>query len=198
MELLACRGLTRRPWFERRDLTLEAGEVAVLSGPSGSGKSLFLRALADLDPVEGGTVSLAGEERAGMPSAAWRQRVLYVHPGGVRLTGSVRDNLERVAKLRRIGVRDLPTVDGLDPGADARQLSSGEAQRLALERALLASPRVLLLDEPTAALDAERAAAVEARLCEWVVAGSEPRAILWVSHDASLAERLGARVERFP
>lgn len=55
MPPLVCRGLTRPPLFSDLDLTVEEGEIVVLSGPSGSGKSLLLRAIADLDPLEGGT-----------------------------------------------------------------------------------------------------------------------------------------------
>ena len=187
--LLDVRGLTRRPWFEGKDLAAAPGEIVVLSGPTGSGKTLFLRTIADLDPSEGGEAFVDGEARASMPAWRWRGRVLYVHPGGVRLPGTVADNLAAVARGRP------PPDPPFDPAVDAARLSTGEGQVLALERALLCGPRVLLLDEATSGMDPRTAARFEERLKGWV---REGRAIVWVSHDPDLAGRVGARAEAFP
>lgn len=205
MPLLDCAGLTRRPYFEARDLALEPGEIVVLAGPSGSGKSLFLRGIADLDPIDAGEVRLAGRERASFAPREWRARVLYVHPSGVRLPGTVGDNLEAI---RRLGVRaragaadDGEPVLVLDPEQPADRLSSGEAQALALRRALACEPAVLLLDEPTSALHEDAAREWERRLRAWIDAGRDGdggRSALWIAHEKGLAERLGARLERFP
>lgn len=180
------RGLTRSPWWSDLHLALEGGEIAVLRGPSGSGKTLLLRALADLDPVESGEVLLDGRTLAETPPSAWRRAVRYAHQGAPRLPGTVEENVAAVAAL--LGVPPTP-VPGLEPLADANRLSGGEAQRLALHRALMGAPRVLLLDEVTAALDPEAAAAAEARVQGFAEQGG---AVLWVSHDAGLAARLGA------
>jgi len=197
--LFACRRLTRHPWFADRALELEAGAIAVLRGPSGSGKTLFLRTLADLDPADGGEVLLDGRERASFAPAAWRRRVTYVHPAGVPLPGTVRQNLARVRALAGTEPAEpsdgAAELEGLDLDAPADRLSSGERQRLALARALAGGPRVLMPDEPTAQLDAARARATEERLARWVEGG---RAVLWASHDARLAERLGARELHLP
>lgn len=194
MALLEVRGLSRLPWFQGRDLDIEAGAVVVASGPTGSGKTLLLRAIADLDAADAGTVRLDGTPREAMEPRAWRRRVLYVHQAGVRLPGTVRENLERIRDLTpRPG--EVPDVPGLDPQADADRLSGGERQALALHRALLCEPRVLLLDESTSAMDAATASTWEARVCAWAAEG---RGVLWVAHDAGLARRLGARVETFP
>ena len=194
--LLRCVGLTRRPWFADRDLKLHAGEIVVLAGPSGSGKTLFLRALADLDPVEAGAVWLWGEERDTMSAARWRASVLYVHQGGVRLAGTVAENVTSVLALRqRRQAGGASPVPGVGVQAEADRLSGGERQAVALHRALLCEPEVLLVDESTSGMDAETAQRWEARLRAWA---DEGHAILWVAHDAGLAARLGARVERFP
>lgn len=198
MALLEARGVTRRPLFEGRDLDLAAGEIVALSGPSGSGKSLYLRALADLDPMDAGEVRLDGVSREALDATAWRAQVLYVHQQGVRLPGTVAENLERVAELhvqRERAERIRAGVDGLDPTADADRLSGGEGQALALDRALACAPAVLLLDESTSAMDPALAAHWEGRVRAFADAGG---AVLWVAHDAGIADRVGARAERFP
>lgn len=198
MALLTCEKLTREPWFRELDLELEAGEVVVLRGPSGSGKTLLLRSIANLDPLDSGRILLEGREPESMEPAQWRRSVLYVHQSGVRFSGTVRSNLERIAVLAAVAggsAPDLRDVPGIDPQADAERLSGGEAQRLALHRALLCRPRVLLLDESTGALDREASLTAEARILEFAAEGN---AALWVTHDVTLAQRLGARELRFP
>lgn len=196
MPLLACRNLTRRPYFADRSFAVEAGEILVIWGPSGSGKSLFLRTLADLDPADAGEVFLEDAPRPSLPPEAWRAAVLYVHQSGVRLPGTVRQNLDRIAALgiRKGADRPWPAVPGLAGDLDAERLSGGEAQALALHRALACGPRVLLLDEATSALDPDRARQWEGRIRAYAEEGG---AVLWVSHDDRLAARLGARRERF-
>lgn len=193
MALLSVLALRRPPWIEGYDLELGEREVVVLRGPSGSGKTLLLRALADLDPHEVESLTLAGQERAALSPSAWRRRVRYVHPEGVRLPGTVSANLERVAALHGANAWGVDTF-GVARDARAEDLSSGEAQRVALARALVDAPRVLLLDEPTAHLDEERAREVERFVAAWV--RHDERAVLWVAHDDGLAERLGAREVR--
>jgi len=196
--LLRCAGLTRRPWFADRAISLHAGEIVVLTGPSGCGKTLFLRALADLDPVDAGEAWLRAEARDSVRPSQWRAKVLYVHQGGVRLPGSVAENVASVLALRARG-GDAPPAAGAVPGvgadADADRLSGGERQAVALHRALLCDPDVLLVDESTSGMDPETARGWEARLRAWA---DEGHAILWVAHDAGLAARVGAHLERFP
>ena len=171
------------------DLNLGAGACAAITGPSGSGKSLFLRMIADLDPNEG-KVWLNGTERASLIAPEWRRKVTYVSAESGWWADTViehftRDKRSEVAGLTaRLG---LP-ADLLD--ASIARLSTGEKQRLALVRALLLCPPVLLLDEPTGPLDEESVTRVEALLRERMAAGIS---VLLVTHDANQAERLGDR-----
>lgn len=184
--MLRIRGLTRAG-LGPVDLDLEAGACAALSGPSGAGKSLLLRAISDLDPNDG-RVSLDGAERSSMPAPEWRRKVGYLAAESGWWEDTVGPHFsdpERAAPL-------LSRL-GLDPGAldwPIERLSTGEKQRLALARLLELSPRVLLLDEPTAALDPDSRAAVEQIIQERLAGGA---AVLIVTHDQDQAGRLAAR-----
>src|SRR5436190_18635563 len=142
------------------DLNLGAGACAAISGPSGSGKSLFLRMIADLDPNEG-EVWLNGQERTSVPAPQWRRRAAYVSSESGWWADTViqhfsSHNRDEVAALAaRVGLR----ADLLE--APVAQLSTGEKQRFSLLRALLLNPAVLLLDEPTGALDEQSVLQVE-------------------------------------
>ena len=184
--LFAARKLARRPFWRDLDVELEAGDLLVVRGDSGSGKSLLLRALADLDPLEQGELYLHDEPSESYRPAEWRRRVLYMEQGAPVLPGTVNEDLAWVASLH--GLAHAASI-GLDGSASTGRLSGGERQRLALERALLCGPDVLLLDEASSGLDQAAALRFEARVLEFARAG---RAVLWVSHAAGLAERLGA------
>jgi ABC-type iron transport system FetAB ATPase subunit len=170
------------------ELVLGMGACAAITGPSGSGKSLFLRMIADLDPNEG-EVWLNGRERATMPAPEWRKQVSYVSAESgwwadtviEHFRGSTRDAIEILSA--RLGLRD-ELID-----APVSQLSTGEKQRLALMRAMLPNPPVLLLDEPTGPLDEDSVVRVEALLQERMASGIS---ILMVTHDPNQAQRLGS------
>lgn len=169
------------------DLRVARGEIVALRGPSGSGKSLILRAIADLDPAEG-EVALEGTARATIAAPEWRRRVALVPAESGWWADRVGDHFHEGAD-----VRPLLAALGLSDDTlewEVRRLSTGERQRLAIARALALEPAVWLFDEPTAALDAEAAALVERLLTQGRDRGA---AILMVTHDAAQAERLGAR-----
>jgi ABC-type iron transport system FetAB ATPase subunit len=169
------------------ELNLGTGACAAITGPSGSGKSLFLRMIADLDLNEG-KVWLNERERGSMPAPQWRRQATYVSAESGWWADRVIEHFdvnrrsEVAALAARLGLR----ADLLD--APVAQLSTGEKQRFSLVRALLPSPPVLLLDEPTGPLDEESVAMVEALLRERKAAGTS---ILLVTHDPNQAERLG-------
>jgi len=188
--LFSVKGL-ERTGIEVPDFALAAGEALAVAGPSGSGKSLFLRALADLDPSEG-AVALAGADRNAMPAPRWRRQVTYVPAESGWWAERVRDHFDdwdaAAPSAARLGI---PAEAGDWP---ISRLSTGERQRLALLRALLQGARVLLLDEPTSGLDVEATWAVEARLREFLADGG---ALVIVTHDPAQARRLAKRVLRF-
>src|ERR1700730_9333028 len=171
------------------ELNLGTGACAAITGPSGSGKSLFLRMIADLDPNEG-QVWLNGRERTSIPAPQWRRQTTYVSAESGWWADRV---IEHFDVNRRSEVAALAARLGLRPDlldAPVAQLSTGEKQRLSLVRALLQSPPVLLLDEPTGPLDEESVTRVEALLRERMATGTS---IVLVTHDPNQAERLGNR-----
>lgn len=174
------------------NLEVPAGDITALTGASGSGKSVLLRAIADLDPAEG-HVTLEDVGRDTMTAPEWRRRVCYVGPEAGWWTDQVGDHFDPDS---RKNASALAVRCGLDPGCLAwsvARLSTGERQRLGLVRAMSQSPNVLLLDEPTGALDGETTTLVEAELKRFVTAGG---AILMVSHDEAQVTRLTTRVYR--
>lgn len=171
------------------DMALAAGECLAITGPSGAGKSLFLRMIADLDPNQG-EVFLDGVERGSMSAPAWRHRVVYsaAEPGWWQETIAEHFQGDTLRFARDMAPRLALSTGLLD--APVAQLSTGERQRMALIRTLsLASP-VLLLDEPTGALDQESTDRVEALLRERLAAGTT---IVMVTHSDQQAQRLGHR-----
>jgi ABC-type iron transport system FetAB ATPase subunit len=186
---LAVRGLRSR-FGGPFSFELHAGECVAIQGPSGAGKSVLLRMLADLDPHEGEAV-LDGRAAGAMPAPEWRARVVYqaAEPAWWEPTaGAHFTDAERAyanSALAALGL--VPAV--LD--TDIERLSTGERQRLALVRSLARQPSVLLLDEPTAALDPGSVAKAEALLRSAVASGM---AVLIVTHSADQAKRLAQRV----
>ncbi len=170
------------------DLDVAPGQAVVISGASGSGKSVFLRMVADLDPCCG-EVELGGVSRSQMSGPAWRTLAPYVAAESAWWADLLADHFQP-AHLAAAQV--LATRLGVNARAwdgPVSRLSTGERQRLALIRALVLEPPLLLLDEPTGPLDPLSTAAVEAVLAERIAAGG---VLLMVSHDAGQAQRLAA------
>lgn len=180
-------------------LEVRAGEVLCLVGPTGAGKSTLLRLLAGLEAPAAGELRFAGHRLGGrgVPLEV-RRRITLLLQRPVLLAGTVRANVEYGLRLR--GRRDEPRVQalldrlglaGLTARA-ARAVSGGEAQLVALARALAFGPEVLLLDEPTAHLDPARVALVEE-----VVRDDHRRrgsTVVWATHNLFQARRAADRV----
>src|SRR4051812_17402089 len=196
-------GRAARRVLDGADLEVGAGEVVAILGRSGSGKSTLLHLIGGLDRPEAGRIEVAGERVDGLSeqrlSALRRRRVGFVFQffhllpelsgeGNVLLAGRVPGAHPRAAErggelIDRLGLR---TVAASLP----HHLSGGEQQRLAIARALVSDPSVLLADEPTGNLDAEAGAEV-LRLLR--AGADEGRAVVMVTHEAgatAMADRV--------
>jgi putative ABC transport system ATP-binding protein len=208
--LLRARGIGRRaPNSDRwllQDVSIDicSGERLAVVGPSGSGKSLLLRALALLDAIDAGKIEFRRQPAASTNVPDYRRDVIYLHQRPALFEGTVESNLQKPFSLKihrnrpfdRARVLDLLHAVGREDSflqKTSSELSGGEAQIAALIRAIQLEPSVLLLDEPTAALDQETGAAAERLVNEWLKHAEDARAIVLVSHDLSQAERMSNR-----
>jgi len=203
---LELRGIGRRlrgdKWLiQDVSFRLQAGDRLGISGPSGSGKTLLLRAAALLDPVDAGELFWRGVSVADRHVTEFRSRVIYLHQSPSIGEGDVEVALREPLRLqvhsdRRFDRRRI--VDYLKQfGRDerflaksSRDLSGGEAQIVALLRALQLDPAVLLLDEPTAAMDRGTTQVAEELVDAWLREVADRRAYAWVSHDAEQSSRV--------
>lgn len=187
------------------DLVITAGEFVAMMGPSGCGKSTFLSVSAGLEAVDAGSVALAGTELTTLgPDALARLRRRHVGIvfqffnlvdgmtalENVALAALVAGSSRRAAQAR---ARDLLDLLGLLDKADKAPaaLSGGQRQRLAIARALVNAPTLLLADEPTGALDSDGGAEV---LELFSRLNADGQTILMVTHDADVAARAGRTV----
>ena len=184
------------------------GELIVLRGASGSGKTTILRAMAGLDAFETGTIQVGEAQLAGgkAPDAAMLHRlrrsvgfVFQFHCLFEHMTALQNVMLAPVHVYRRSPrdaerrARELLSELGVEARASAlpRQLSGGEAQRVAIARALAVDPPVLLMDEPMASLDPSRRAELGAQLRRLTGAG---RTLMVTSHDEAFSTQFATRI----
>ena len=187
--MLRIRGLTR-PGLAPVEFMLGEGEAVAVLGPSGAGKTVLLRAIADLDPSDG-HVALGDRGRDQMPAPEWRRLVTYLAGEPAWWAAKVGDHFADAEDARNL----LPAL-ALPREAmewDLSHLSTGERQRLALARVLALWSKVMLLDEPTSGLDSETTRAVEEVLSQRLEAGA---GILFTTHDEDQARRLARRCLR--
>lgn len=184
------------------DLTLDEGQLTVITGHSGSGKSTLLNMLAGMLPPTGGTVCLGGIDLYAMreeEGARLRnERIGFIPQGHAALRSlTVLENVLLPSVLYGAGrpprerAEELLSAVGLSELADARpnELSGGELRRVGVARALLMSPAVVLADEPTAGLDAESAAGVLRLLREAADPGATVLIVTHESEALSYADR---------
>jgi putative ABC transport system ATP-binding protein len=178
------------------DLQIDEGATAI-QGPSGCGKSTLLRLLDRLADPDEGVVRFRGRDVRELDPLDLRRRVVLVPQLPAPMPGSVAENVAYGPSLegRDVDVArplELAGLDGDFQARDVAKLSVGEQQRVMLARALALDPEVLLLDEPTAALDERATAGVEQTLEE--LAHRADLSLVLVTHDRRQAERVARRI----
>ena len=172
------------PLLKPASFELDGGKTLVISGESGSGKTVLLRSLADLDEHQG-EMFVRQQAASSMRGYEWRRSVALLPADSSWWHTRVADHFTEVdaEALCALGLRDNIMQSRID------RISSGEKQRLALLRLLQNKPIVLLLDEPTANLDPASENKVEACIKQYQLQHSA--AVIWISHDPEQAARVG-------
>ncbi|MGZ8441496.1 MAG: ABC transporter ATP-binding protein [Candidatus Deferrimicrobiaceae bacterium] len=179
-------------------LTIVEGRLYTLTGANGAGKSTLLGILAFLAPPTSGEIFYAGKRVVWDPGSMeeYRRKVTLLHQSPFLFGGTVYDNVAFGLKARGVqGEAQQRRVDkalddvGLQGFRDrkARELSGGEAQRVAMARALVLEPEVLLLDEPLANIDRETAGLLESVIASLPARGTT---VVLITHDPEQSERL--------
>ena len=188
------------PGFRGVSLSVEAGECLAVLGPSGVGKTTLLRAIAGFAPIRHGRVAIKGHDVTALPPE--RRDAVYLHQTPLLFPHlSVFENVAFPLRLRRVAepavrdrVRETMALLGVDELGQRNPvtLSGGQRHRVALARAMVARPAMLLLDEPLASLDPARKA--EARTSIARVQAGSGAGLLLVTHDMEDAGALASRV----
>lgn len=193
----------RNPVLRKVNLAARIGEITAITGPSGSGKSTIISLIVRFFDPASGRIVLNGESIRDFELPAWREMLSVALQENPLFTASMRDNVaygrpqastaEVSAAVERAGlgefVRSLPA--GLDTmlGEKGAKLSTGQAQRIGLARAILRNAPILLLDEPTSSLDVATEDSVMSGLRDWVNEAPERRMVILATHRRMTAAR---------
>ncbi|MBF0455693.1 MAG: ATP-binding cassette domain-containing protein [Magnetococcales bacterium] len=169
-------------------LTIAAGELLCLTGSSGSGKSLLLRAIADLDPCAG-TIWFNDRKQSDTPAPLWRREVALLQAVSYWWHDRVGDHFDKPQEATPVMEALGLTREVMDWHIE--RMSTGERQRMSIVRLLFNRPLVLLLDEPTANLDPTTSRQVESLILDYKQRHRVP--VLWVSHDLDQVKRVADR-----
>jgi putative ABC transport system ATP-binding protein len=192
--------------WQQLNFELLPGERCAIVGEAGAGKTLLLKAIAALEPLQAGQIQFQGKPLSDWFIPQYRTQVLYLHQRPALLEGTVQQNLQVIHKLsmhrelsphaqQRSQILKYLTALGRSETFLERPihaLSGGEAQIVAFLRALLCAPTVLLLDEPTASLDAQTGQQIESLVHLWQQE-EVTRSYFWTSHDPAQLERMTHR-----
>ncbi len=181
-----------RPVLEKVDFRAETGTITAIVGPTGSGKSTLMALLLRLFDPDEGDIEIDGSNLRRLRLASLRDSIAIALQENILFATTVRENIryavpnasnEAVRSAARVAAADgfissLPGGYDTMLGERGAKLSTGQRQRISIARAVLKEPRILVLDEPTAALDAETELEVLANLAEW----GRGRAIFLITH----------------
>lgn len=181
-------------------LEIPDGQVTCIVGESGSGKTTLLRLLNHLISYDEGDIFFCGQNVKDIDPVQLRRRVVMLPQTPVIFPGNIKENLlaglRFAEKLPASGNRLLEVMNlvhlGKEIGEDASRLSGGEKQRLALARVLLLEPEVLLLDEPSSALDEETEKLVIENVYQYVKSGK--KTLVMVTHAREIARAYGENI----
>ncbi|WP_417397889.1 ABC transporter ATP-binding protein [Gimesia chilikensis] len=193
------------------DLSLQVhpGDRIAIVGPTGSGKSLFLRSLAMLDEIQAGDILFQNAPVADKDLPAYRSQVVYLQQRPVLIEGTVESNLKFALQFH-INQDKSNNVDAVlellssfeRPNGFLKRkssaLSGGEGQIVALLRALILAPQILLMDEPTSGLDPQTTRQFEQIIQQWLETSNQRPAFVWITHDHAQAERVASQIMTFP
>jgi putative ABC transport system ATP-binding protein len=173
----------------------ESGQIYSLMGPSGAGKTSLLRLINRLDEPTSGRVELSGRNTAKLSPCELRQRIGFLFQVPFLFTGSVADNIRfarpQLSKGELLTLAARVNLDRDMLERSAGDLSVGEQQRVALARLMATEPKVVLLDEPTAALDPSRTESIERLIRS--LAQERSLTVIMVSHHPQQAVRMGGQ-----
>ena len=182
-------------------LKINEGEITCIVGRSGGGKSTFLKLLNNMISTDNGTIKYEGKEISNYNPIKLRREVLMLPQNPVIFSGDIRDNFTITLQyndeykmsdekynqlLNKVGLRELDLDD------EAEKLSGGEKQRLALARVLLLEPEVLLLDEPSSALDEETEKIIIEMVVDYI--NKKNGTLVMVTHSKEIAKKYGDRI----
>lgn len=202
--MLDCRNLVvtyeSTPMLQNLSIYIGAGEIVALTGPSGSGKTTLLRCIAGLEVVDSGTILLSGEEITAKPAhlrrigLVFQDNQLFPHLNvakNISYSLIIQGTKQKLMDEKVAEVLELVGLTHLSQ-REVFKLSGGEAKRIAVARALVAQPKVLLLDEPLSGLDKELHARLLADL--GTLLRLRGTTTLHVTHDQDEANAIADRV----
>ncbi|OCL26876.1 ABC transporter ATP-binding protein [Orenia metallireducens] len=186
--------------LEIDSLEFPDNKITTIIGPSGAGKSTLLKLLNNMVSVDSGTILYKGEDINQLNPVELRREVIMLAQNAIIFGGSIKDNLEIGFRLTEEAIpeeeelKKVLKVVHLSKGltANTQSLSGGEKQRLALARVLLLNPKVLLLDEPSSALDQETERLVIETVVNYV--RDKGKTLIMITHSKDIALEYGDKI----
>lgn len=191
--------LQQTPILNNITFDIKKGEIVTIVGPSGGGKTTLLRCLNRLIELDNGTITFDNKQITEYVPSELRKNMVLVPQESVMFPGTVKENIGLALKIHNTYNKTHILQSLTDTGLPkkflrkkAQQLSGGEKKRVSLARALALTPKMLLLDEPTAGIDPKNLNTVEQRIISFTK--QRNLTVLWVTHDVEQAKRVSDRI----